>query len=108
MAPHHKLMFSLTFFGDPSMEEKEINIEEVVKYLNRAFARTTYKANAKLGKTARRFKNKDGEWETTPLYDYQVEFCYIIDDIQRAPKYISTKAIQKAYYLLEEIEKEVS
>jgi len=97
-------MFNL--FRRSSMEEKEINIGEVVKYLNRAFSRATYKASATLGKAARRSKNKAGEWETTPLYDYQVEFCYLIDEIQRAPKYISTKAIQKAYELLEEIERD--
>lgn len=85
-------------------KDKEINIDEVVKYLNRAFSRATYSSSSVLGNKAIRFKNKDKVWETTSLYDYQVEFCYIIDEIQRSPKYIAVKAIQKAYALIREVE----
>ncbi len=84
--------------------EKEINIPDVVKYLNRAFNKAVYKNSHIIGKSAIRTMNTSGEWETTPLYDYQVDFAYLINEIQRAPIYNARKAIHKANYLIRDIE----
>jgi len=84
--------------------ENEINIEDVVKYLNRAFNKAIYKNSHIIGKQAIRTRNIQGKWETTPLYDYQVDFAYLINEIQRAPIYNARKAIHKANYLIREIE----
>ncbi len=83
--------------------EKEININDVVKYLNRAFTKAIYKSSHIIGKSAERTMNIDGEWETTPLYDYQVDFAYLINEIQRAPIYNARKAIHKANDLISQI-----
>jgi len=89
--------------------EKEINIDEVVKYLSRAFSKATVKAVDAIGLRAHRFKDqKSDKWESTPLYDYQVEFCYLVDNIQRGPRYIATKSIQRANELIAELEAEGS
>lgn len=84
--------------------EKEINLDDVVKYLNRAFSRAVYNASNVLGRSAIRFKNTQGEWETTDLYDYQVDFAYLINKIQREQTYASRKAIQEANELIREVE----
>ena len=75
--------------------EKKINIDQVVSYLNHAFS----KAIQGLGN-----KNVKG----TKLYDYQVEFCYTIDEITRGPKYIVPKVIAQANELIEKIASEVA
>jgi hypothetical protein len=87
--------------------EKEINIGEVVRYLSRAFSKAAAKAADNIGNRSYRFINKDDEWETTPMYDYQVEFCYLIDSIERGPRYIATKSIQRANDLIAALEAEV-
>jgi hypothetical protein len=88
------------------MVEKEINLNDVVKYLNRAFSKAAYNASGNLGKSAVRFRDENGEWETTTLYDYQVDFAYLINKIQREPTYASRKAIQAANDLIHELEAE--
>lgn len=90
------------------MVEKEINLDDVVKYLNRAFSKAAYKASDVLGRSAIRFQNEQGLWETTTLYDYQVDFAYLINKIQREPTYASRKAIQGANDLIRELEAETS
>jgi len=83
---------------------REINIDEVVKYLSRTFSKATAKAASRIGNKAIRSKEHGNVWITTLLYDYQVEFCYLVDNIQRGPKYIATKSIQRANELIAEIE----
>jgi len=61
--------------------ERKINTDQVVNYLNHAFSRAASKASSKLGNRALRTV-VDGTVETTALYDYQVEFCYLVDAIQ--------------------------
>jgi len=92
----------------PMEKEKEVNIGDVVKYLSRAFSKATAKATSTIGARAHRFKNQNGDWETTPLYDYQVKFCYLINDIERGPRYIATKSIQRANALIADLEAEGS
>lgn len=89
--------------------EKEINVDDVIKYLSRAFSKAASKAAGTVGTRAHRFKEqKSGRWETTPLYDYQVDFCYLIHNISTGPRYIATKNIQRANELIAELEAECS
>lgn len=81
----------------PRPEEKKINVEQVVTYLNHAFSRAQQKVIQAIGN--RNFKG-------TRLYDYQVDFCYLIDEIQRGPAYILPKTIQDANQLISSLEKE--
>ena len=81
----------------PRPEEKKINTEQVVTYLSHAFTRAQQKAAYAIGN--RNFKG-------TKLYDYQVDFCYMIDEIQRGPQYILPKVIQDANQLIFNLEKE--
>lgn len=85
--------------------ERKINIPQVVNYLNHAFAKAMSKSANRLGGRATRTV-VDGKVETTPLYDYQVEFCYLVDEIQRGPIYITPKVIQDANDLIARLEKE--
>lgn len=84
--------------------EKEINIDDVVKYLSRAFSKATHAASNTIGTRAVRFKNRHGKMEKTSLYKYQVEFCHLIDDIQRCPIYIVKKNIQLANEFISQLE----
>lgn len=78
-------------------EERKINTEQVVSYLSFAFSRAQQKALHAIGN-----RNHHG----TALYDYQVEFCYLIDEIQRGPEYILPKVIQDANQLIVSLERE--
>jgi hypothetical protein len=82
----------------PNRGEKKIDINRVVEYLNRAFANAVYKAGENLGTR----DNSKG----SVLYDYQVEFSYLIDSIQRDPSYSAPKMIQDANTLIEQLENE--
>lgn len=85
--------------------ERRINIPQVVNYLSHAFAKAHGKVSHKLGGRATRTVVGD-KVETTPLYDYQVEFCYLVDEIQRGPLYIIPKVIQDANDLIARLERE--
>lgn len=78
-------------------EEKKINTDQVCQYLSHAFGKASQKVGYMLGN-----RNHKG----TKLYDYQVEFCYMIDDIQRGPAYILPKVIQDANQLIAKLELE--
>jgi len=84
--------------------KETINTTDVVAYLNRAFSRASSKVGEKFGRMATRTCPKKGKCETTPLYDYQVEFSYLIDNIQRSPNYIVPKYIQEANALIASME----
>jgi len=88
--------------------EREINIDDVVKYLSRAFMKASVKSAGTIGVRAHRSKDKNGNWRTTPMYDYQVEFCYLMDNITRGPRYISAKSIQLANELIAKLDGEFS
>lgn len=92
--------------ADYNNRPKEVKVAEVVKYLNRAFARAVSKAASKIGLKAVRARDARGVYETTPMYDYQVKFCYLIDKIQRGPEYIAPKVIQEANELIASLEAE--
>lgn len=86
--------------------EREINLKDVVNYLNRAFSKAAYKVSNVVGKSAIRYRTANGAWDTTLLYDYQVDFAYLIDKIQRDSTYTSRKAIQEANELIRVLEAE--
>lgn len=71
-------------------ESKQINRDQVVNYLNHAFAKATQKMGS---------KNAKG----TELYDKQVEFCYMIDEIQRGPQYIIPKVIAECNKMIDDL-----
>lgn len=72
--------------------QKRINTDQVIGYLNHAFGKAVQKAN--LGS-----KNQKG----TKLYEYQVDFSYLIDGIGRSPNYIVPKLITEANELIDKI-----
>lgn len=88
------------------MAEKTINIDQTVQYLNRQFAKVTSEASSKIGSHATRERDESGKVHKTPLYKYQVEFSYLINEIQRGPRYIVPKRISEANQLINKIENE--
>lgn len=66
-------------------DAKSINVPQVVSYLNHTF-----------GKTAEEVFGRVAAPKGTPLYDFQVEHCYLIDEIQRGPTYMLPKIISDA------------
>ena len=76
-------------------EPKEINRDQVVKYLNHAFAKAVQPFGS---------KNVQG----TDLHGFQVEFAYLIDGIQRSPSYIVSKIITEANRLIESIDAQLN
>ena len=81
----------------PRPEEKKINTEQVVAYLSHAFDRAAHKMAPVIGN-----RNHKG----TKLYEYEVDFCYLVDEIQRGPEYILPKVIQDANQLIFKLERE--
>ena len=82
----------------PNKHEKKIDTNRVVEYLERAFATALFKAGDRLGTR----DNTKG----SVLYQYQVDFCYLVDEIQRGPVYNASKAIQEANQLIEQLDGE--
>lgn len=74
--------------------KKKINVEKVVKYLSHTFSKAQQQAIVAVGN-----KNSKG----TALYEFQVEFAYLIDHIQRGPAYIAPKKISEANELIERL-----
>jgi len=71
-----------------STEEKKFNVGQVIRYLNHAFAKAT-----------RPFGSNNSKG--TELHSLQVEFCYLIDNIEYGPKYIVPKLIANANELID-------
>jgi hypothetical protein len=78
-------------------EDKKIDVVQVVEYLNYSFAKSLQKITTIIGS-----RNTKG----TKVYQYQVDFCYLIDEIQRGPQYILPKIIQDANDLIIAMEQE--
>lgn len=85
---------------------RDVKVADTVNYLSRAFAKAAAKAAVRIGNKAVRARTSDGAVVTTPMYDYQVNFCYLIDKIQRGPEYIAPKVIQEANELITQLEAE--
>lgn len=77
-------------------ERSRIDTDQVVAYLNRTFSKA-------LSLASRRLKSRDNS-KGSPLYEYQVDFCYLIDDIQRGASYIVPKKITEANELISKLE----
>lgn len=69
-----------------------------VEFLRHAFSHALHEASERLGSR----DNSKG----SVLYDYQVEFCYLIDEIERGPEFNAKKVIMKANDLIEQLENE--
>lgn len=82
------------------MAEKSypINVEQVVSFLTYAFTKAQNKA---CNNGVSRDNNKG-----TTLYEYQVEFSHLINEIQRGPIYIVPMHIQEANDLIAKLERE--
>lgn len=87
------------------VEKRAINVEQVVNYLSHSFAKAASKAAPKIGNRAIRTV-ANGNVHTTTLYNYQVDFVYLVNEIQRGPMYIVPKLIQDANDLIARLEKE--
>lgn len=74
-----------------------IPVDKVVRYLNNAFS----KATVGMGKALA--ANKKTNAKATPLYTLQVEFAYMIDEIQRGANYIVPKIISEANEFIDKI-----
>lgn len=79
-------------------EQKEINIEQVVRYLSYTFE----KAIQGKGKALRYIDSETKKIVKTDVYNFQVDFCYLIDEIQRGPKCLVQKAISDCNNLIEQ------
>ena len=75
-------------------QRKKINVEQVVKYLTHAFSKAQQQAILVVGN-----KNTKG----TKLHMFQVDFSYMVDDIERGPAYIVPKKISEANELIEKL-----
>lgn len=84
--------------------KKPINRSEVVKYLNRSFSVAVSAAmNESRIETRATRKVEKGSAVKTRLYEFQCDFSYLINDIEKSPEYIVPKTIQKANDLISEI-----
>lgn len=75
-------------------ERKEINTKQVCDHLSWLFANATRGQ----GRAVRGSK----------LFDYQVEFCYYLDDISRGPSYIVPKKIAECNVFLDEMTQDLN
>lgn len=68
-------------------DAKNIDAKKVISYLNHTFAKTAEEVFGRI-----RPANTRG----TPLYGFQVDHCYFVDEIQRGPTYMLPKVISDA------------
>ena len=73
-------------FDKDKKDAKSINIEQVVSYLNHTFAKTSEEV----------FGTRAAALRGTRLHKYQVDHCYLVDEIQRGPIYMLPKVISNA------------
>ncbi len=72
-----------------------IDVPKVVKFLSRSFQVAQDKAIMTVGRD---------NTKTSKLYRFQVDFCYLIDEIMRGPTYIIPKRIQATNALITRLE----
>ena len=77
-------------------DTKKIDVNQVVGYLSHSFANT---AEEVFGPRPRAIKG-------TTIYNYQTDFCYLIDDIQRGPRYMLPKVISSVNDLIAKLKEE--
>lgn len=72
-----------------------IDVPKVVKFLHRSFEVAQERARPVIGRDNAR---------KSRLYGFQVDFCYLIDEIMRGPTYIIPKRIQATNNLITRLE----
>lgn len=91
---------------DTKDPQKEIDVNRVVSHLNHLFAEAT----ARFERPISPYVYKDEKLsrrEANATYLWQVEFCYLVSEIVRGPKYIIPKIIADANELVDEIKQTV-
>lgn len=76
-------------------DSKPIDVKQVSKYLSHSFAEAAEQV----------FGSRAAAVRGTDAYQYQVDFCYLIDEIQRGPRYILPKVISRANELIAQMRK---
>lgn len=66
-------------------DARSINIKQVVSYLNHSFTKMAEEVFASRAAV-----------KGTPLYKFQVDHCYFVDEIERGPTYMLPKVISYA------------
>ena len=94
-------------------EMKSIDRNQVIGFLNHSFANT---ADEIFGQRARATTNSNRKGLNTRalaqldreenLYRFQVDFVYLVDEIQRGPRYMLPKVIAKANDLIAKLKAE--
>ena len=79
-------------------DAKSIDVNQVVSYLSYSFGS---KIEQVFGPTKPAKKGND---RARALYYYQVEFCYLVDEIQRGPVYLVPKVISEANEFIANVE----
>jgi len=80
------------------MFERKTLSEEITS-LKTAFDRTNWKAMTTLG-----FDNSKG----TTLHDYQVEYCWLMNSIERDSPFVAKKEIPKVRQLIDDLRVEIT
>ncbi len=81
-------------------EHKQIDVNQVLDYLNRAFDKASEPYGPRSKAVREGSAKKPGPPKGSKLYEYQIEFCYLIDNIERGPRYMRPKVIQAANDLI--------
>lgn len=79
----------------PSLTAEQI--KSTISFLNRSFREASEEYRARAGSNS----NVRG----SVLYDYQVEFSYLIDNIQRGPVFFAIQHIAEANELIGKLQK---
>lgn len=78
------------------IKQRPVDVQQVIKFLSVAFTRAHQTAFENIG-------NRNGVG--TRLYEFQVEFCYLVHDIENGPSYIAPKKIAEANKLIDRLAK---
>lgn len=79
-------------------------VQSLVKHFNSLFSQAVNKVAFVIGNQASRIKNKKDKSDATPLYTIQVEYSYLIDDLERGPKYLVPQKINEIGSFIREVE----
>lgn len=78
-------------------------VDQSVDYLNRAFARARRDYIDATGEKSVRegvYSRESRKWKPTRIYKFEVDFCYLINEIQQGHIYMSSKFIAEANELI--------
>lgn len=95
--------------SDDSMSDTQINSN--VNYLNKAFSQACYKYRQKKSGAVNYIRrslsdyqplDENKEYDLT-LYDYQQDFAYLIDEIQRGPRCLASLNVKRCNVLVDSL-----